>query len=172
MTNVPMLTYPQSPSLKGRGLASSSAFARDRKRFANAIDNALQSAIDIRENFVIGDTHNRESQSLKFSVAYRVFLALAQVHRSINLDNLAGGVTVKVNNEAMDQLLPPEVQAAQSIGSQSLPQKRLFTCLRFAKRSNVLDFLQRDVPARNDSVVHLLGSFPWPLPFREGVGDG
>jgi len=43
-------------------------------------------------------------------------------------DDERGGVTVEVSDKAVDELLPPEMQAAQLVPPERLPEDRLLAC--------------------------------------------
>jgi hypothetical protein len=58
------------------------------------------------------------------AVAFSILLGLLIVDRSVNLNDERGGQTTEINDEMLDDLLPPKMEPMKSVRPQMLPKHR------------------------------------------------
>ncbi len=91
---------------------------------------------------------------------------------AVDFDDEAGGATVEVGDESVDDLLPAEVQAPERIAPHLLPQQPLFDCRLSPHLPRPVHFPRID-PLPGDDPVSFHPTSPrtrLPFPHREGAG--
>ena len=73
------------------------------------------------KHFFIGEANNCETSIHQDLVPIGVIIALCLTNAPINLDHQESRVAVKIHDEALDHLLPAEMQLLQLVAAQALP---------------------------------------------------
>ena len=136
--------------------------ASDHNRFAPAGVIAIPQASAMVDNtagrrgpnVVVGGAEDAEAAGGDDPVALGVVLPAFVVDRPVQFDDESGRVAGEVGDEAVDDLLAAEVEADQSVATQTLPQGRL------VRRQGAAQALARS---------SLAGSTTWPMTTLRGT---
>lgn len=74
------------------------------------------------EYVVIAETEDAEPTTGENSVALAIVVGLCSVDGSVDFDDEGGGGAVEVGNEAINHLLPAEMQTVQTMRAQGIPK--------------------------------------------------
>lgn len=70
-----------------------------------------QYVAQVVENLVVCETNNAKAALGQRLLALTIWFNLLQMDVTVNFDDKAGGVTVKIDDEAIDHLLPSKVKS-------------------------------------------------------------
>jgi hypothetical protein len=101
----------------------------------------------------VANAQDQKTKGSKREVTRRVVLGLRVVNGAINFDDHARGVTVKVRDEAVNELLPAEVKSAEFARAELIPKKSFRGCHLAAHLSSERDFVCVNLLA-GDEVRH------------------
>ena len=85
------------------------------------------------ENGVVADANDADAARGEGSLTILVVFVLHFMHVPVDLDHQRGAMAVEVGEEAVDDLLPTEVQATEPIAVQFPPQRAFGRCRRTAE---------------------------------------
>jgi len=102
------LTSPPAPPRHGEGRA-------DRGQ------DALQYGVYFVTDVIIGHAQDGQTATFQRLVSLFIALTLRSMYWPVDFDHDASRVAVEINDEAIDDLLPAEVQASELVGAQPLP---------------------------------------------------
>src|SRR5687768_6148465 len=87
-----------------------------------------QNCWEIVPDFVVGEAQDMDATTQEGVGALDVVVLLVLMYGAVNFDDEPGGVAVEVGEEALDDLLPAELETVQSMAAQVLPKNALSWC--------------------------------------------
>ena len=77
---------------------------------------------EVMEYVVVGDAEDAEIAGGEDVIAFGIVVGLRAVNRPVDFEDKPGGGAIEVDDEAVDDLLPAEVEAFQTMGTERGPQ--------------------------------------------------
>jgi hypothetical protein len=138
--------------------------------FARRAD-AFKSLVEIPHDFLVSNSKDTQSTLVEDVIPMGIVFHLSGVDRPVYLHDEPHGVTVEIDDEPIDDLLAPEVEAIETIGPQSGPQTPLSPRHGAAQFFGALEFVWINLLAGDDALFRHGGCFdpsPVPSPSRGG----
>jgi hypothetical protein len=76
-------------------------------------------------HFSVGEPQPAQPATRQNPVSLNIISGKFGMNCAIHLNDQSGRVTAEINDEAINDLLPPEPQPTESIGPQQAPERRL-----------------------------------------------